>query len=143
MFLGNLIAQREDLIDAGGGGGSGGSAFNDTFGAIEAPQGVEEYNTLAGDGGIGILVFLSRFIQLIFVLAGIWVMFNFIIAGFIYMSAEGDAAATGKVKNKITMSVIGLVIIVSSYAIASVLGLIFFGDPNFILNPTISGPITP
>lgn len=141
MFLGNLIAQREDQFDRGSGVPD--SAFEDTFGAIKAPQGVEDYNTLAGDGGIGILIFLSRFIQLIFVLAGIWVMFNFIIAGFLYLSAEGDAAATGKVKNKITMSVIGLVIIVSSYGIISVLGLIFFKDPSFFLNPTIAGPITP
>ncbi|MDH5533399.1 MAG: hypothetical protein OEX81_03165 [Candidatus Pacebacteria bacterium] len=112
-----------------------------TFGTIDAPAGVVDYNIAAGGGdAIGILVFITRFIQLIFVIAGIWVMYNVISAGFIYLGAEGDSKAHSKVKDQITMSVIGLIIIVASYGIASIIGLIFFGRADFILNPIIQGP---
>lgn len=113
----------------------------DIFGTIEAPQGVEEYNIEAGGGdAIGIFIFMTRFIQMLFVLGGLWVVFNVITAGFIYLSSEGDAKAHSQVRDKITMSVIGLLIIVTSYGFASIIGLIFFGQPDFILNPTIQGP---
>ena len=113
----------------------------DVFGSIDAPQGVSNFNADAGGGdAIGILIFITRFIQLIFVIAGIWVTYNVISAGFIYLSSEGDPKAHTKVKDQITMSVIGLLIIVASYGFASVIGLIFFGDASFILNPTIQGP---
>jgi len=111
------------------------------FGEIKAPAGVSDYNIEAGGStAIGILIFMTRFIQLSFVIAGIWVVFNVITAGFIYLGSEGDAKAHSKVKDQITMSVIGLLIIVASYGFASIIGLIFFGDPSFILNPTIQGP---
>jgi hypothetical protein len=111
-----------------------------TFGEITPPVGVKDYNDLAGGDGIGILIFINRFIQLIFVLAGIWVLYNVISAGFTYLGSEGDAKAHQTVRDKITMSVIGLLIIVASYGFASLIGLIFFGRPDFILNPTIQGP---
>lgn len=107
------------------------------FGTIEPPQGVAAYNTGAD---IGILIFLTRIIQLIFVVAGIWVIYNIISAGFIYLGSEGDPKAHSKVKDQITMSVIGLLIIVSAYGFASLIGLIFFNNPTFILNPILVGP---
>lgn len=111
------------------------------FGEIFAPQGVKQYNIDAGGGdAIGILIFMTRFIQLIFVIAGIWVTYNVISAGFIYLGSEGDPKAHSKVRDQITMSVIGLLIIVTSYGFASLIGLIFFNNPNFILDPVIQGP---
>ena len=115
----------------------------DIFGTIEAPAGVKEYNDLAGAGGsdgIGIIIFMTRFIQLLFVVGGLWVVFNVISAGFIYLGAQGDSKAHEKVRNQITMSVIGLLIMITSYGFASLIGLVFFGNPLFILNPTIQGP---
>jgi hypothetical protein len=112
----------------------------DVFGTIEAPQGVAEYNAPLGEDGIGIFIFMTRFIQLMFVFGGLWVVYNIISAGFIYLGAEGDSKAHTKVKDQITMSVIGLLIIVTSYGFASLIGLIFFNNPNFILEPTIQGP---
>jgi hypothetical protein len=118
------------------------SGEENPFGSITAPAGVKEYNDLAGGvGSIGILVFITRIIQLTFVLAGIWVVWNVISAGFIYLGSEGDPKAHSKVKDQITMSVIGLLIIVSAYGFASLIGLIFFGEASFILNPVIQGPL--
>ncbi len=112
--------------------------FAQDFGTIKAPQGVDKYNQAAGGGNaIGIFIFISNMIKLATVAGGIWVLINFITAGWIYISSEGDASAGEKVGNKMTYSTIGLVIIALAYSIAGLLGLIIFGDASFILNPKI------
>lgn len=108
------------------------------FGTINPPQGVQEYNNLAG--GIGILIFLSRIVQFIFIIGGLVVIYNFISAGFVYLTSEGDSKSHEKVKNQVTYSVIGLVMLVLSFGFAALLGTLFFGEPDFFLKPTIQGP---
>lgn len=111
------------------------------FGTIQAPPGVEQFNQQAGGGdNIGILIFLSNFTRLIAIGAGIFTMFNFILGGFQYVTSQGDTAVNTKVKDRLTYSVIGLVIIVGAYTISGLIGFIFFGDAAFILNPTLYGP---
>jgi hypothetical protein len=113
---------------------------NDIIGNVVPPAGVAVYNDKVGENGIGLLLFISNLIKLGTIVAGIWVMFNFISAGYIYITSAGDSSAHKKVSDQLTMSVIGLVIIVASYTIAGLLGLIIFGDPGYILNPQICGP---
>jgi len=108
------------------------------FGIIEAPEGVVKYANL--DGGIGLIGFISNLIKVGTLVAGLWVLYNFIKAGFILLKSGGDTSAYGKVSQELTMSVVGLVVIVAAYAITGVVSLIVFGDAGYILNPTISGP---
>lgn len=112
--------------------------MNDVFGTLNPPTGVAEYNATAG--GIGIILFASNMIRLATVVAGIWVLFNIISAGFIYISSSGNAQAHQQVRDKITMSVLGLIVIVSAFLIAGLLGLIFFGNAAYFLNPVLFGP---
>lgn len=107
------------------------------FGTIEAPPGVDKWQEEVGEGNIGIFLFVSQIIKLITIAAGIWTMFNFILAGWIYITSSGDSSAGEKVSTKMTNSVIGLVIVALSYSIAALLGLIIFGDADFFLNPTL------
>ena len=118
---------------------TGNQSGTDIFGTVEAPPGVEQYTSSAG-GGIGIIFFISNLIKLGTVIAGIWVLFNFLTAGFTFLSSGGDSSAYSKVSSKLTMSVIGLAIIVSAYAIAGVIGLIVFGRADYILSPEVVGP---
>jgi hypothetical protein len=108
------------------------------FGNIAAPPGVADYDSAAG--GIGLVLFLSNLIRIITIAGGVFVMVNILYAGWIYISSSGDTSAHEKVANTVTYSVIGLAIIVGSYAAAALAGAIFFGDATFILNPTICGP---
>ncbi len=112
----------------------------DVFGEVTAPQGVAQYNDAAGASGIGLILFISNMIKFGAVIAGIWVLFNFITAGYEYITSAGDTGAHKKVQEKLTTSVIGLVLIVTAYTIAGLLGLIIFGDASYILNPKICGP---
>ena len=113
-------------------------AQRNIFGTIEAPAGVAEYNQAAG-GDIGVIIFASNILKASTVVAGIWVMINFIMAGWTYITSSGDASAHEKVSKQLTMSVIGLLLIVGSYTIAALIGLIIFGDTGYILNPTFEG----
>lgn len=109
------------------------------FGPIEAPAGVAELNAdeRAGESGIGLLIFVSNMIKLASVIAGVWVMFNFVSAGFTYITAGDDSGAISKIGAKLSFSVSGLLLIVAAYTIAGIIGLIVFGDPTYIINPDI------
>lgn len=115
------------------------SSSANIFGSVEAPPGVANYDSSSG-GSIGIILFASRLIRLITIAGGIFVMVNLLYAGWIYLSSMGDTNAHSKAINTIVFSVMGLAIIVASYAVAGLIGLIFFGDATYILNPQICGP---
>lgn len=121
----------------GGGGGWITPPSSDIFGTIEAPAGVAKYNEQAG--GIGLILFASNLIRVATIVAGIWVMINFILAGWMYITSSGDSKANSEASSKMTNSIIGLVIIVAAYTIAALLGLIIFGDASYIINPKIQG----
>ena len=110
--------------------------FTSTFGTIEAPEGVKNFNT-ASPSGIGLILFISNIIKLATIVAGIWVFFNLISAGFDYVTSAGDSGMHNKVREKITMSIIGLILIVGAYTITAIISFVLFGKPGFILNPDI------
>ena len=95
-----------------------------------------------GYGGAegGIVLLLTNILRLAFAAAGIFAFINFIIAGFQYMNAGGDSKAMASAWSRIWHSLLGLVIIVLSFAFASLIGYIMFGDAGFILNPKVYGP---
>ena len=112
------------------------------FGEVSPPPGVADYDVVAHTAGyeFGLVLFLSNLIRIVTIAGGIFVMVNIIYSGWIYISSAGDASAHEKVANTVTYSVIGLAIIVASYAAAALAGIIFFGDAMFILSPNICGP---
>lgn len=107
----------------------------DIFGTVTPPAGAARYGEDAG----GLITFIGAGIQLFTIVAGLYVFANFLLAGYEYITA-GDNKAHQKVREKLTNSVLGLVIIVGSYTLVALLSLIFFGNPGYILNPTIIGP---
>ncbi len=107
---------------------------NDVVGTITNPT------RYASATGGGLVALLTNIIRVFFVVAGILAFINFIIAGFGYISAAGDTKALAAAWDRIWQSLLGLIIIVGSFALASLFGYIIFGDPGFILNPKIYGP---
>jgi hypothetical protein len=87
--------------------------------------------------------FLNNIVRLITAIAGIYAFVNFALAGFQYIQSAGNPEGVGKAWEKIYQSIIGLAIVILSYAIAAVLGLILFGNASAILTPEITGPGTP
>ncbi len=88
----------------------------------------------------GVMLLLSNILRLVFVAAGIFAFINLIIAGFQFMTAGGDSKAIASAWNRIWQSLVGLIIIIGSFALAALFGYIIFGDATFILKPQIYGP---
>lgn len=110
------------------------------FGKIEAPAGVEKYNTAAG--GIGLILFISTIIKLLTIAAGVWSLFNFVLAGWIYITKAGESKAGEEVGHKMTNTVVGLLIVALAYSITGLVSYLIFGDPSYILKPQLES-ITP
>jgi len=89
-------------------------------------------------GGLG--KFLNNIFMLITAGAGIFALFNFIMAGYSYMSANGDKEKIEQAWSKIWQSVVGLAIVAGAFLIAALAGQILFDNPSFILKPKIYGP---
>ena len=108
------------------------------FGNIQAPDAIQKYIALGnGQAGSGLLVFLSNLFKLAGVIGGIYMVFQIIIAGYSYLSANGDPKNTEKAWAQIWQSLLGMVIIGSAFVLAGVIGRITGIN---ILNPTIYGP---
>lgn len=93
------------------------------------------YQNTAGFG-----VFISNIIRLFFVVAGVYAFINIIIGGYGFMSSGGDSKAVSAAWNRIWQSLLGLVIVVGSFAIITLASYVIFGKGDAILNPQLYGP---
>lgn len=106
---------------------------SDIIGQVDNP-------IIYGSLGPGVTQFFTNILRLVFVGAGIYAFLNLIVAGFQYMTAGGDAKALTAAWNRIWQTLLGLVIIVGSFALAALFGYLVFGRADFILNPKVYGP---
>jgi hypothetical protein len=104
------------------------------FGTIEAPVDNAYVNL---EGGEGIFVLISDILKMAGYVAGIFFLIQMIMAGYAYISANGDPKKTEAAWAKIWQSIIGLLIVGSAFIITSVVGKILGID---ILNFQIYGP---
>lgn len=78
---------------------------------------------------------ISIIVGLLTVIAGIWFLFQIIIAGYQWLSSGGDKASVESARNKLTYSVMGLVVVVMAFAIISIIGTIM--DVDFLKPTTV------
>lgn len=107
---------------------------NDIIGKVTPPKFIENWGPFPGAGPVN---FLNAILRLIFLAAGLYAFFNLIIAGFQFITAGGDPKGIENAWNKIWQSLLGLIILVSSFVLAAVFGWLLFGDPTAILKPKI------
>jgi len=80
--------------------------------------------------GIILADILSMAIGVMTLGAGIWFLFQVIIAGYNYLSAGGDRERFVAAGRKLTNSMIGLAVVIAAYALMALLGTIF--DVKFL-----------
>ncbi|MBP7774943.1 hypothetical protein KA078_04085 [Candidatus Woesebacteria bacterium] len=121
----------------------GASCGSGQLGKVRLPPGYTQYVTYEnGDyTDNGLVKFASRIMRVFIIICGIWTLFNFLMAGWTYISGMENPKAQQEVKDKLTMTVIGLVILTTSFTLAGLFGLIFFKDATFILSPVIKGAV--
>jgi hypothetical protein len=116
-------------------------AAADMFGNISTPIYNKSYGNIDTPGK-GLTLLLGNALRIFFVVAGILAVFNFTLAGFQYMLSGGDPKQTQDAWSRIYLSLVGLILIGGSFALAAVFGYLIFGDALFMLRPQIYGPST-
>lgn len=117
------------------------AAVGDVVGTIDPGDTFKPYGDVTTQGK-GFALFFSNILRLVFVAAGIYALVNLITAGYQYMTAGGDTKALAAAWARIWQTLLGLVIIVGSFALSALFGYLIFGDAGFILNPKVYGPGT-
>ena len=106
------------------------------FGTINPPGSTNsytKYGALAATTGLTRL--LSNLLTFLITIAGLFTLVNFIIAGYLYLSANAEPQKIAAAGNKMLQSLIGLAIISVAFIIAGIIGYIFFKDPAFLFKP--------
>jgi hypothetical protein len=109
----------------------------DFIGEIKPPKAIERYG---GTSGQGLIFFANNLLKLAITGAGLFALFNFIIAGYTFLSAGGDPKKVESAWSRIWQSLIGLLFVAGSFVLAAIFGWLIFKDPTAILNPKITGP---
>lgn len=87
--------------------------------------------------------FVSYFVDLwgtFISIGGLIVLIMFLWGGLEWITAGGDASKIEKARNRIMQSVLGLLILVSSFVIIGFVSQIFFGEEFSLLNLTFTAP---
>jgi len=108
------------------------------FGGITPPAAIQKFSP-TGDPS-GLIMLFNNILRLLIVAGGIFALLNFIIAGYLFMSANNDPKRIDFAWAKIWQSIVGLLIIAVSFVLAALIGKLLFGDATAILQPRIYGP---
>lgn len=82
----------------------------------------------------------SSLLRIVYIVAGLYVFFNFIIAGYKFISAGGNPEAINEAWGTIWKSLVGLLLIVSATVFAALVGWLFLDNPTAILKPQFVAP---
>lgn len=104
------------------------AATNDFIGTIDVPAGIPSATTSTTS-------VISALVRFVVVVAGIFSLWQFLIGGLGYITSGGDKGKLTESQNKITMSLVGLVIIAASFIIIALVSQVLFGDFTAILAP--------
>lgn len=111
------------------------------WGQVNPPPGVANYESTYGTLNLaGLQGFISNIIKTIIVIAGVFALFNLIIAGYSFMSAGGNPEKIANSWAKIWQTLIGLLIAVGAFVLAGIFGKLIFGDYNALLQLRVFGP---
>lgn len=107
------------------------------IGTVKPPKAIENIGTLEG-GALGKLI--SIFTSALITVAGIYALFNFILAGYAFMSADNDPGKIQGAWAKIYQTIIGLAFAAGAFVLASIVGQLIFDDPTALTSPIIPTP---
>jgi hypothetical protein len=109
----------------------------DIFGTIQQPEALQNFGGVE-QGGIG--KFLNLIFRTMVIGAAIYALFNLVTAGYSFISAGDDPKKIAGAWAKIWQTIIGLAFAAGAFVLAAIFGQLIFGDPTFILNPSIPTP---
>ena len=105
-------------------------------GIVKPPPGVKEW----GVSLEGLSLFINAMLKFVIVIAGLYALFNLIMAGYGFLSAGDDPKKIAGATSKIWQSLLGLAIAAGSFTLAAIFGKLLFDDPNALLQLQVFGP---
>jgi len=106
------------------------------FGAVTAPPGVSYY----GPNADNLSRLVANLLKTAMVIAGLYAVINFFLAGYSFMSAGGDPKKIQDSWAKIYQTIIGLLFTVGAFIITAMVSWILFGDITYLLQLKVFGP---
>ncbi|HPD44930.1 MAG TPA: hypothetical protein PK131_02020 [Candidatus Woesebacteria bacterium] len=91
------------------------------LGKVTPPPWLGKWIKPGDEPGQGLFYFLSVLLSLAVTIAGIYLVFQFIFAGYMYLSAGGDPKKVELAGAKLWQSLLGLVIVAASLTLAGVI----------------------
>lgn len=111
------------------------------FGTVNQPPGVSIYQTNSGNTpGSGLALLIANLLRTLIVIAGLYAVVNFLLAGYSFMSAGGDPKKIEDSWAKIYQTIIGLLFTVGAFVIAAMVSRLLFGDFGYIFQLRVFGP---
>src|SRR3989304_3287981 len=104
--------------------------MNPIFGEVNPPPGVENFPSVAGGG---VTQFLNIIFRTLIVIAGLYAIFNLIIAGYMFMSAGDDTKKVAGAWSRIWQTLLGLGVAAGAFVLAAIFGQILFDDYTYLL----------
>lgn len=104
------------------------------IGVISPPSQLNRFGTVQG-GAFGVL--LQLIFNILIAAGGIYAVFNFILAGYAFLSAGDDPKKIQSAWAKIWQTAIGLLFIAGSFLLAAIFGRLIFGNATSLLQPSI------
>lgn len=106
---------------------------DNVFGTIQAPN--SAFSDKEPQAAIANLI--QTVIWVLIIGAGIYALFNLVLAGYSFMSAGDDSKKVAGAWGMIYQTMIGLAFSAGAFVLAAIFGQLIFGRWDFILNPVI------
>lgn len=113
------------------------------FGTIGDPFARLNSSLAGSTGGTGLISLSNSLLKLAIVGGGLFAFWNFIAAGYGFMSAGEDSKKITQAFAKFWQSLLGLLFIAGAFVLAVIFGQLIFGNPAAIISPTIYSPVGP
>ncbi|MBI3443115.1 hypothetical protein HY008_00385 [Candidatus Woesebacteria bacterium] len=107
------------------------------FGRVNPPPGVAAYS---GTTAEQLTTFLGIIVRSLIVIAGIYALFNLVLAGYAFMSAGDNPKAIEGAWAKIWQTLLGLAFTAGAFILAAIFGKLVFNDFFALLRIRIYGP---
>ncbi len=97
-------------------------------------------NIPAAQSGATFLGYFVTLWQAVITIGGLIVLIYFVWGAIEWITAGGDSAKVQKARDKLTQSVIGLIVLVATFTLVGFISQLFFGDDFDLLNLPIPTP---
>lgn len=108
------------------------------FGAVTVPGSLSA--TYGSEPGPAFGKIIQFGLRALVVGAGIYALFNLVLAGYSFMSAGEDSKKVSAAWAQIYQTIMGLAFSAGAFVLAAIFGQLLFNNPLFLLQPTIPTP---